>query len=270
MPKLKLIVTRSTGFDHIDMHECKKRGITVCNVPFYGENTVAEHAFALILSISRKICPSVARTRNQDFNYEGLRGFDLKGKTLGIIGGGHIGMHVANMAKGFEMNVLVFDLYKDKKLVKQYGFKYSTMDSLLKNSDIITLHVPYNKHTHHLINKNSLKKMKKGVVLINTARGGLIETDALVQGLNKKIISFAGLDVLEEECFLKEEKKLLLSHAELKCNINNVLQDHILCKDERVLVTPHNAFNSIEALKRINDATIKNIKSKKFKVKWQA
>lgn len=260
LKKLKAITTRSTGFDHIDLNECKKRNISVFNVPYYGENTVAEHTFALILGLSRKIHKSYERTIRGDFSLDGLRGFDLKGKTIGIIGLGHIGMHVARIAKGFEMNILVYDLIKDNKLSKKLGFKYSNFDNLLKNSDIVTLHCPYNKNTHHLINKNNINLVKKGAYLINTARGGLIETNAMVDALAKGNIGGAGLDVLEEESLIKEEIQLLSKNFPKK-NLQNLIENHILLTFENVLITPHNAFNSMEALRRIADITVENIKS---------
>lgn len=257
---LKLIVTRSTGFDHIDLRECEKRKIVVCNVPYYGENTVAEHTFALILNLTRKIHKAWERTRRLDFSQEGLRGIDLRGKTLGIVGVGSIGQHVARIANGFEMNTIAFDVFKNKRLEKELNFKYVSFDTLLKNSDIITLHCPYNKHTHHLINVNNIKKIKKGALLINTARGALIETDALVNALDKKILSGAGLDVLEDECYVKEDKQVMSKHFPKKCDMRIILENHILAKKDNVIITPHNAFNSIEALQRILDTTIENIK----------
>ncbi len=261
LPKLKLIATMSTGYDHIDLSECQKRGIKVCNVPNYGENTVAEHTFSLILALSRKIIESSERTRKGDFTLEGLRGFDLKGKTLGILGMGSIGQHVARIANGFEMKTLAFDLKKDSKLARTLNFKYANLDYLLKNSDIITLHCPYNKATHHLINQANIGKLKKGTIVINTARGGLIETDALITALNAGRIGAAGLDVLEEECAIKEEKQLLSRNFAETCNLKTVLQDHILERMGNVIITPHNAFNSNEALLRIIDTTILNVKA---------
>lgn len=266
LPKLKLIATMSTGYDHIDLEACAKRKVRVCNVPMYGENTVAEHTFALILAISRKIVDAADRTRKGDFTLDGLRGFDLKGRTIGIIGMGSIGQHVARMAKGFEMNVLAFDLHNDKKMSKKLGFSYAKMDYLLKNSDIITLHCPYNKATHHLLNKANMPKMKKGAIIINTARGGLIETEALVEGLNKRVISGAGLDVLEEECVIKEEKQLLSRNFAKECDLRTVLQNHMLEQMPNVIITPHNAFNSSEALLRILDTTVQNLKSGKINI----
>lgn len=261
LPNLKLITTLSTGFDHIDVKECKKRKIAVCNVPHYGENTVAEHTFALILNLTRMIHKAYNRTVRGDFTLDGLRGTDLQGKTLGVIGAGSIGQHVIRMAKGFEMNVIAFDNFKNLKLAKRLGFKYVSFDSLLKNSDIITLHVPYNKSTHHLISRKAISKMKKGVIVINTARGGIIETTALLQGLQSGRIGGAGLDVLEEECFIKEEKQILSKHFLKECDLKTMLQNHILLKQDNVIITPHNAFNSWEALRRILNTTILNINS---------
>lgn len=261
LPNLKLIVTLSTGFDHIDLKECKKRKIVVCNVPHYGENTVAEHTFALILNLTRKIHKAYERTTRGDFSIEGLRGIDLQSKILGVVGVGSIGQHVIRIAKGFEMNVAAYDKFKNLKLAKRLGFKYVNLDYLLKNSDIITLHVPYSKKTHHLIDKKAVSKMKKDVLIINTARGGVIETEALLEGLKSGKIAGAGLDVLEGECFIKEEKQILSKQFLKECDLRIVLQDHLLLKQPNVIVTPHNAFNSWEALHRILDTTILNINS---------
>ncbi len=260
LKNLKLITTRGTGFDHIDIGECKKKKIAVCNVPAYGENTVAEHTFALILNLTRKIHKAWERTRRLDFSQEGLIGTDLQGKTLGVIGVGNIGRHVIRIAKGFEMDVIAFDIFKNKKLEKKLGFKYVTFDYLLRNSDIISLHCPYNKKTHHLINKGNIKKIKKGGLLVNTARGALIETNALVNALDSGILSGAGLDVLEDECLIKEDAQVMSKHFPDKCDMRIILDDHILAKKDNVIITPHNAFNSKEALQRILDTTVANIR----------
>lgn len=258
LSKLKMIATRSTGFDHIDTNECKKRGIVVCNVPSYGENTVAEHTFALILSISRNIHKAYIKTLRNDFTIEGLKGFDLKGKTLGVVGAGHIGLHVIRIAKGFGMNVLVNTIHPDPFLAEVLDFKYVSLEELLKNSDIITLHVPYNKSTHHLINKNNIKLIKKGAILINTARGSVVDTEALIEALDKKILAGAGLDVLEGEDLIKEEKQLLYDKKKIEV-LGNLVKDHILLSKDNVVFTPHIAFYSQEALERILDTTIDNI-----------
>jgi len=260
LKKVKMIATRGTGFDHIDVEECRKRKIIVCNVPTYGENTVAEHTFALILNLTRKIHKAWERTRRLDFSQKGLMGTDLRGKTLGVIGVGNIGRHVIRIAKGFEMDVIAFDILKNKKLEKRLGFRYVPLDYLLRNSDIITLHCPYSKKTHHLINKGNIKKIKKGALLVNTARGALIETDALVNALDSGILAGAGLDVLEDECLIKEDAQVMSRHFPKKCDMKIILEDHILAKKDNVIITPHNAFNSKEALQRILDTTVLNIK----------
>ncbi|HZD59936.1 MAG TPA: hydroxyacid dehydrogenase [Anaerolineae bacterium] len=258
LPNLSFIATRSTGFDHIDISACRERNIEISNVPSYGENTVAEHTFSLILALSRKILPSAERTRRGNFNLEGLRGFDLKGKTIGIIGAGHIGQHVIRIAHGFDMNILVFDVRRDELLAKNLGFKYADLDELLATSDIITLHAPYNPYTHHLINRRNIHRIKRGAILINTSRGGLVETAALVEALNEGILVGVGLDVLEEEGLIKEESQLL-SHEFPHERLRIALETHLLLFRDDVIITPHNAFNSVEAVQRIIDTTIANI-----------
>jgi len=259
MPNLKLATTMSTGFDHIDIKECKKKKITACNVPTYGANTVAEHNFGLILTITRKIGEAVERTKKGNFTLDGLKGYDLKDKTIGVVGCGNIGKHVVRIAKGFEMNVLVSDVKKNPKLAKKMGFSYVTLPQLLKNSDIISLNTPYNKSTHHMINSKTIKQIKKGAIIVNTARGGLIDTPALIKALDAGIVSAVGLDVLEGECFIKEEKQLLHSKFTKTCDLKTILRNHVLLKKKNVYITPHNAFNSKEALYRILDTTIDNI-----------
>ncbi len=256
---IKMIATRSTGFDHINLDACQQKNIVVSNVPFYGENTVAEHTFALILDLSRKIYQSVGQVKQEGFAVAGLMGFDLKNKTLGIIGMGHIGQHVARIAQGFEMKVLACDAFENQSLAKKLGFSYANLDQILQQSDIITLHVPYNEKTHHLINAKNINLIKPGAYLINTARGGIIETSALVDALGKGIIAGAGLDVLEEECNIKEETSLLSKDFSETCNIKTMLQNHILMDRKNVIITPHNAFNSKEAIERILQTTVENI-----------
>ncbi len=262
-PKLQFITTRSTGFDHIDLKACKKRGIVVSNVPVYGENTVAEHTFALILSLSRNLRKAYLRTVQNNFSIEGLMGFDLKGKTLGIVGTGYIGLHVIRMGIGFGMKVIAFDVKQNQFLAEVLGFEYVSFEDLLKNSDIISLHTPYLPATKHLINKESIKRIKKGAILINTARGGLIETDALVEALDRGVIAGAGLDVLENEEFILEEKRLISDQKNTKhwSKIKTVLKNHALLHRENVVYTPHMAFYSKEAVERILDTTVSNIKA---------
>ena len=258
-PSLKLITTRSTGFDHIDIAYCQKNGITVCNVPTYGVNTIAEHTFALILALSRKIIPSIEKTRKGDFSLEGLRGFELAGKTLGIVGFGHIGKRVAEIARCFHLNVLVTSRHPDEKLAKQLGVTFVDLPTLLSTADIISLHVPLNKETTHLINKENIRLVKRGAILINTARGAVAETEAIVWALEQRILGGAALDVLDEECVLKEERELLTKEFLKTCDLKTQLLNHVLLTKENVIITPHNAFNSNEALQEILETTISNI-----------
>ncbi|RMF05647.1 hydroxyacid dehydrogenase [Candidatus Woesearchaeota archaeon] len=258
LPKLKLVATRSTGYDHIDIRECAKRKVTVCNVPYYGENTVAEHTFALILALSRNVHKSYVRSLRRDFSIEGLQGFDLKGKTLGVVGAGRIGLHVIRIGRGFGMNVLAYDVHPDKWLSEVMHFNYVPLEELLKKSDIITLHVPYNEHTHHLINRETLKLVKKGTILINTSRGAVVDTDALIEALESGKLGGAGLDVLEGEEYIKEEKQLLYDKNKTEA-LGSIIKDHILLNMDNVVFTPHIAFYSKEALERIWQTTVDNI-----------
>ena len=258
LPKLKMVATRSTGYDHIDVSTAKKRGVVVCNVPFYGENTVAEHTFALILSLSRKVHMSYVRSLQNDFSIEGLMGFDLQGKTLGVVGAGHIGMHVIRIARGFGMNVLAYDAYPNTFLAEVLGFEYVPFETVLKNAEIISLHVPYCTETHHLINKKNIHLIKKGALLINTARGGVVDTNALIEALDKHILSGAGLDVIEGEELIKEEKHLAHMPERVK-EMRMLVKDHLLLSKENVVFTPHLAFYSKEALQRILETTVENI-----------
>lgn len=257
LPNLKLICTRSTGTDHIDAEYCKEKDIAIKNVPFYGENTVAEHTFALILSLSRKIHMSYVRSIQGSFTTDGLQGFDLKDKTIGIIGGGRIGLHVARIAKSFGMHVRVYDIRQDTFLAELINFKYVSLEELLKTSDIVSLHVPLNKYTEHIINEDSLKLFKKGALLINTARGGLVDTDALLKALDNKTLSGAGLDVIEGEELLVEEN---IFNSPIEKAAKLIVASKKLLDNENVVLTPHNAFNSIEAVNRIIDTTIDNLK----------
>jgi D-lactate dehydrogenase len=259
LTKARLIATRSTGFDHIDLQDCKSRGILVCNVPFYGEVTVAEHTFALILSLSRMIHDSYQRTRQGDFTCEGVRGFDLNGKTLGVLGTGRIGSKVIEIAKGFKMKVLAFDRFPNWNLADTLGFEYTEWPDLLAQSDIVTLHLPFNKDTYHFLNKDTISRMKKSAIIINTARGGLIDTQALTEALLNGHLGGAGLDVLEEEALIREEAQLLLDNVPRE-RLATMLRAHILLTFKNVIITPHCAFNSKESLERLVNATIENIK----------
>lgn len=255
---LKCVTTRSTGFDHIDLAYCKEKGIVVSNVPAYGVHSVAEHTFALMLALSRKLVESVERTRKGDFSIEGLRGFELFGKTLGVIGTGNIGKVVVQIGLGIGMKVIAYNHHEDEDL-KKLGVQFMDLDSLLGNADVITLHLPLMPETKHIINMGNVSKIKKGALLINAARGGLIETSALLEGLDKKILAGIGLDVLEEECNMREERELLSTKFLETCDLKVQLLDHILLGRENVIITPHNAFDSNESVQQILDTTVKNI-----------
>ena len=266
---LKLIATRSTGYDHIDIEECRKRGIAVANVPTYGEYTVAEYAFALILTLSRRIYDAYNQVREAgNFSVKGLRGFDLYGKTLGVIGTGHIGRYVVRIAKGFGMNVLGFDVKPDEKFADEAGFEYREFDDVLAGSDIVTLHVPYLRSTHHLMNEGSIGKMKKGSYLINTSRGPVVDTEALVRALKSGHLAGAGLDVLEEEGITHDEFGYVLSEEEKEHDLRIVLANHILIDMPNVIVTPHNAFNTRGGWERILKTTVDNIANFKANKKY--
>jgi D-lactate dehydrogenase len=259
LPNLKLIATRSTGYDHIDNATCEERGIVVCNVPRYGDNTVAEHVFGLLLAISHRLIEAVDRTRRGDFTQEGLRGFDLRGKTLGVIGTGHIGRYVIEIAKGFRMNVVAYDVRADDEFAGKMGFRYVDMDELYAVSDVITLHVPSLPSTYHLLDENAFARMKHGVVIINTARGDLIDGRALVGALAEGKVAAAGLDVLAQEPAIREEAELLRSVFRREHDLETLLMGHILLRMRNVIITPHTAFNTQEAVERILETTVDNI-----------
>ena len=247
LPNLKFIATLSTGFDHIDLAAAAARGIPVSSVPAYGENTVAEFAFALILALSRKICEARSRLRDEHrFATDGLLGFDLLGKTLGVVGTGRIGKHAIQMGKGFGMNLAAFDVYHDDAFAAEMGFSYLPLEDLLAKSDIVTVHCPYLPSTHHLINRGNIGLVKRGAYLINTARGAIVETPALLDALKSGQLGGAGLDVLEEENILKT---------------GDMGPAQELLAMPNVILTPHTAFNSREAFMRILDTTIGNIKA---------
>lgn len=260
MPNLKLIATRSTGYDHVDVVEARGRGIEIVYVPAYGDNTVAEFAFALLLSLARKIPEAHEQVRETgSFSQTNFKGFDLKGKTIGIVGTGKIGTNSIKIAKGFGMNVLAYDPFPKDGLQEELGFKYVGFEELLSSSDIITLHALLNDSTKHMINNESIKHIKKGAILINSARGGLVETGALVKALEEGILRGAGLDVLEEEGYQDDELKLLTQpHPELEA-LKITLSNHYLIDHPRVIITPHIAFDTDEAVKRILDTTAENI-----------
>jgi len=258
-PNLKLIATRSTGVDHIAMDYCGKKEITVSNVPIYADETVAEHVFALLLAISHNVAKAVQRTSSGSFSHENLEGFDLRGKTLGVIGTGSIGTHAASIARGFGMVVVAFDVKPDHETASNIGYRYVDMEELLSSADVITLHVPGTKKTHHLISREEFFKMKDGVVLINTSRGSVVDTQALLEAILNKKVAAAGLDVLPEEPTIREESELLRSIFAQRHNLETLFAEHMLTHQPNVLVTPHTAFNTREAKERLVNTSVQNI-----------
>lgn len=264
LPNLKMIATRSTGFDHIDMEECAKKKITVTNVPTYGEHTVAEHAFALVLALSRKIFQSYERTERRRFNREGLMGFDLFGKTLGVVGTGNIGRNAVRLGLGFGMKVIAHDVHPNPAFAKASAglgdFRYiDSLDGLLSSSDVITLHIPLLPGTRHLINKENIRGVKRGAILVNTARGGIVDTEALLWALGEGILLGAGLDVMEEEGDMFDDLAVWSKGIPAGKDIQTLLRNHILIARDDVIITPHNAFNSREAVRMIFNTTVNNI-----------
>ncbi|GIW62406.1 MAG: lactate dehydrogenase [Patescibacteria group bacterium] len=260
LPNLKYITTRSTGYDHIDLNYCKDKKILVSNVPDYGSKTVAEYAFALILEITKKLNESIQMAKLQKpLNRSKIRGFELYNKTLGLLGFGKIGKETAKIADGFGMKILVYNRSRYPEFEKKYNLKFADLKTVLQKSDILSLHLPLTEETYHILNKDTLKLCKKGSIIINTARGGLIDQSALLCAIEDNHIAMAGLDVLEEEDDLQEEVEILTGKINSNLNYKEVLINHILINHPKIIVTPHNAFNTKEALDRITMTTISNI-----------
>lgn len=258
LPNLKMIATRSTGIDHIDSKICEKRHIKVANVPTYGSNTVAEYAVTLMLALAKKIVVAHQSVEEGEFSPEGLTGVDIFGKTLGVVGVGKIGSNVVKAAKALGMKVLAVERTQDAVSAKKLGFKYVDLNTLLKESDFVSIHVPYVPETYHLINRKNIKLMKKGSYLINTSRGPVVETEAVVWALNNKILAGAGLDVIEEET-LVENISVVMNEKTNKADLKDVLSFHLIRDRDDVILTPHNAFNTKEAIGRIVATTVDNI-----------
>lgn len=262
MPSLKFVVTRSMGYDHIDLEALRARNIPLAYVPHYGVRTVAEFAFALILALSRKAYAARDRLREDGTtDVKDFEGFDLAGKTLGVIGTGNIGKNTARIAKGFAMNVLLSDVHEDAEFAKEVDGRYLPLGDMVAQSDIVSIHVPYMEATHHIINADVLAKFKKGSYFINTARGALVDSEALIKALQDGHIAGAGLDVVEGERELRDELSLL---TDLHHDINDfkaLVMATALLDMPNVIMTPHIAFNSREAKREILDTTIENIRA---------
>ncbi len=247
--KIKLITLRCAGFNNVDLEAAQKNKITILRVPAYSPHGVAEHTFALMLALNRRIHRAHNRVHEGNFSLEGLLGFEFHGLTLGIIGTGKIGVLVSRIAKGFGMNVLAYDPIPSDECL-HLGVKYVSLKEIYKNSDVISLHVPLMPKTYHIINNKSVSLMKKGVMIINTSRGGLIDTKAVIENLKTGKIGYLGLDVYEEEGDLFFED--LSGH---------VLQDDIFARlltFPNVVITGHQAFFTQNALSNIADTTLKN------------
>ena len=279
-PKLRFIATRSSGVDHIDLAACSRRGVTVSYVSSYGENTVAEHTFALLLAISRRLRQCITPKRGGIFSFESLRGFDLKDKTIGIIGAGRIGLHVIRMSKAFGMNVIAHDINRAPIIAEVLGFEYVSFDELLEKSDIVSLHVPLTPATVHMLNRDTFARCRRGVIIINTARGAVIDTQALIAAMDSGIVAGVGLDVLEDERLFRADASNLVAqqivadlqrvsspeeahirNPERLADIQRLKENEALLSRPNVVFTPHTAFNSAEAVHRIDEITAENIRA---------
>ncbi|MEX0748929.1 MAG: NAD(P)-dependent oxidoreductase [Candidatus Saccharimonadales bacterium] len=257
LPQLELIAARSTGYDHIDLAAAAHQHTLVSVVPSYGDKTVAEYTFMLLLSVMRRLDESQRQIELGVIKYRELIGSDLNGKTIGLIGCGQIGRQVAKIARGFEMEVIGFDINSKES----EHINYRDFDTVIAESDIISLHLPATKQTRHIIDKSVLEKMKSGVVILNTARGELIDTSALIEALYSGRVGAAGLDVVEGENLLRREEEIALLHPEARMqDLVHQTEHSVLLRMPQVVLTPHNAFNSREALARIRQTTSENIK----------
>lgn len=277
-PNLKLITTRSAGHDHIEVSECSRRGVIVCEAPGSNANTVAEHTFALMLALSRRVVEAREVKKSTRFSFEWWRGFELENKTLGVIGTGEIGKRVIHLARAFGMKVLAYDPYQRTGVAK--GVRYVPLGELLGESHIISLHTPLTAETFHLLDRDAFARCRRGAVVINTARGALIDTNALIEALDAGIIAGAGLDVLEEESVMREEAGKIVTdqiienlHQALSQEeagtrtpegikrIDTLFRNERLLSQPNVVFTPHVAFNSAEAVERMLLMTVENIRA---------
>jgi len=277
-PTLRLIATRSVGCDHIDLEACTERKVSVTHVSGYGENTVAEHTFALMLALSRRIRESTEAALAGKFTHERFRGMDLRGSTLGVVGAGRVGLHVIRIAGAFGMNVLAYDAHPNPLHTELLDFKYTSFDHLIRESHVITLHIPLNEETHHIFNRETLSRCREGVLIVNTARGRLVDSEALIEALDSGQVGGAGLDVIEEEGVFQggatallgaqiadrvrgsgvEKDRIALSAGRMK-EISRYIASNALLRRPQVVFTPHNAYNSTESREFISNTTSENI-----------
>jgi D-lactate dehydrogenase len=245
-----LIALRSAGFNHVDLSRARELGLTVARVPAYSPHAVAEHTVALILSLNRRIHRAYARVREGNFALDGLLGFDLAGRTVGIIGTGKIGAIVARILTGFGCRVLAFDI-RESEECRSIGVQYVTLDQIWEGCDIITMHAPLTPQTRHLVDAAAVQRMRPGVMLVNTSRGGLVDTPAVIAGLKEGRIGMLALDVYEEE-----EQLFFADHS------TDVIQDDVFARlltFPNVLITAHQAFFTREALEAISAVTLDNV-----------
>lgn len=278
-PKLRLVTTRSSAVDHLDAEAAARRGVVLAHVPDYGAATVAEHTFALILGVARRLRHCLESGRRGRGASEQLRGMELRGKTLGVIGTGRVGLHVIRIAQGFGMQVVGYDMHPNLPMADTMGFPYVTLDRLLRVADIITLHVPLTPRTRQMLNAARLAKCKRGVILINTARGALIDANALMKALESGHVGGVGLDVLEDDrAFNKDSAKVIGASIVQKIHamstpggdpgrreerlreLEGIMLNRRLLGHPQVFSTPHVGFNSVEAIERINLGTVENIR----------
>jgi D-lactate dehydrogenase len=248
---VKYIALRSAGYDHVDLEAASELGMKVANVPAYSPHAIAEHAVAMILALNRKLMEADARIKRHDFSLGGLTGFDLNGKTAGIIGTGKIGSVLAKILHGFGCRLLGFDKFMNHDLSTRYGVTYVSLEDLCRQSDIISIHLPLNNETRYLIDERQIEQMKNGVMLINTARGGIVNTQAVIRGIKTGKIGAFGMDVYE-----KEKGIFFYDHS------RHILQDDMLAlltTFRNVLITAHQAFLTNEALEGIASTTLRNL-----------
>jgi D-lactate dehydrogenase len=249
---VRLIALRCAGFNNVDVRAAQKHGIRVVRVPAYSPHAVAEYAVTLMLTLNRKVYRSVYRTREGNFRLGGLLGFDMYGKTAGIVGMGRIAKELIKILRGFGMNILAYDVYPDEAFAKEHQVKMVTLDELYEGSDIISLHCPLTEETQFIINSDSITKMKYGVMIINTGRGKLIKTEDLINGLRSHQVGSAALDVYEEEAdyFYEDRSDRMIDDDKLA----------LLLMMPNVIVTSHQAFFTREATHNIAVTTFQNIR----------
>lgn len=278
-PALKLVTTRSSAVDHLDIGAAQRHGVVLAHVPDYGAATVAEHTFALILGVTRRLRQCFENADRGKGALERLRGMELRGKILGVVGTGRVGRMVIVIARAFGMDCVACDMNPEEGLEEKLGFRYVSLDELMEVSDIITLHIPLTEQTRRILDARRLALGKPGFILINTARGALVDIDALLEGLNSGHVGGVGLDVLEEDSAFRADTSRIIGaqivqkiHAmstpggdyerrqERLTELQGIMRNRQLLAHENVFFTPHVGFNSVEAIERINLGTVQNIR----------